>query len=336
MKKTSTAYKLLTYLNDGKFHSGETLGQTLGITRSAIWKIMQQLSHEGIEIESAAGKGYRILQGMELLNSSTLTQYFDQTTKNAVEELIILDHIDSTNDYLLSLSHTHPRRSIACFAEYQTKARGRRGRSWVAPFGTNIYHSLLWHFDKDPSEIVGLSLAIGVAVQNTLKQYGIKQDISLKWPNDVLWKGRKLAGILLEMTAEHHGTCSVVIGVGLNTYLPKKITTAIHQPWTDIYEITQSPPKRNQLAGLLLNNICQTLMTFEQQGLTPFITVWRKLDTLIGKTVTLQMANQQICGILQDISEKGELILIHENGQVHRFLSGEISLRAMQQEASLC
>lgn len=328
MKQTDTTYKLLMLLNDGKFHSGQTLADTLKISRSAIWKASKQLSELGIDIQSISGKGYRIPHGVELLNQTHIEQQLDPNTKNALDQLIILnDKIGSTNDYLLSLIQSQPQKKIACFAEYQTQARGRRGRTWIAPYGTNIYHSLLWHFDKDPAEIVGLTLAIAVALTQALARYGIKEGISVKWPNDILWQGRKLAGILLEVVGERHEHSAVVIGVGLNTYIPHSLGHQINQPWVDVYQITQSFPRRNQLAAFLLNELIHALQLFEQEGLNPFIAPWYQLDHMMGKTVTLHTPNGKIKGIMHNISDKGELILLCDDGQEKHFLSGELSLR---------
>lgn len=327
MKRTKTSYKLLELLSDGDFHSGEALGQSLGITRSAIWKATQQLDQYGITLESIPGRGYRIPHNIDLLKEQVIQKELDNTAQNSLSNLIVLDEIASTNDYLLELQAKNKDKNIACFAEYQTKGRGRRGRRWVAPFGTNIYHSLLWHFKKDPAEIVGLSLIIAIATVNALKHYGLKDGITLKWPNDIYWNGRKLGGVLLDMIAEHHGYCSVVIGVGINTYIPDKHAKQIDQPWVDIQHITNLPPRRNQIAGLLLNEIIHAILTFEEKGLEPFIKAWRNLDNMIGKNVSLHTSSGEIKGIMDDVSNKGELVLLCENNEKKRFFSGEVRLR---------
>ncbi len=329
MEKTQTAYRLLELLSDGKFHSGEALGPILGITRSAVWKAVKQLINLGIGVESLAGKGYRIPHGIELLDSAQIQTALDPSTKAHVHDFIVFTRINSTNDYLLSAMPNNPDKNVVCLAEYQTQGRGRRGRRWVAPFGTNLYLSLLWHFQKDPAEIVGLSLAVAVAVVNALQQYGIKKGLGLKWPNDVLWKGRKLAGILLEMMAEHHEHSAVVIGIGLNTHMPSTAGSEIDQPWTDIHEITHAKPKRNQLAGLIIQHVVQSLLLFQEQGLTPFLPTWRAFDRLIGKTVKLEISSRTIEGVMQDVSDKGELILLCANNEEKRFYSGELSVRVV-------
>ena len=332
MKKTQTAYKILQHLSDGSFHSGEALGKKLGITRSAAWKAIQQLTALNIPIESIAGKGYRIPHGIELLNPSHIKHLLSQEAKKHLDELVITEITHSTNDDLLERIRSTPEKNIACFAEYQTNARGRRNRPWIGAFGTNIYHSLLWHFSKDPAEIVGLSLAIAVAVVNALKKYGVDEGIQLKWPNDVLWHGKKLAGILLETVAENHGHCAVVIGVGINTHLPHQYAHSIDQAWTDLRSITKTTPRRNHLAGLLLNELIAHVQKFEKEGLTPFLETWRQRDVMMGKKVTLDTPRGNVNGVMKNISDRGELILSCENNQEKYYLSGELSLRLREEQ----
>ncbi len=326
MKKTQTTYKLLALLCDGQFHSGEALGDSLGMSRSAIWKAVKQLIEYGIHIESTSGKGYRIPYGLELLDENKIKAELSDSAKSHLNNLILLNDIDSTNDYLLEINKTSSDKTVACFAEYQTHGKGRRGRKWVAPFGTNIYHSLLWHFNKDPAEIVGLSLAIAVATAKALQHYGVHKGLHLKWPNDILWNGRKIGGILLEMHAEHHDYSSVVIGVGVNTFMPVNYAKDITQPWIDIHQITKATPLRNKLAGLLLNELIKASLLFEKEGLAPFLKTWKTFDQMIGKSVYLDTPQGKIHGVMKGVSERGELILLCNNQERH-FLSGELSLR---------
>lgn len=324
---TSIAHRLLQLLNDGRCHSGEALGRTLNMTRSAVWKIIQKWRALGVDIQSLPHQGYQMPYPLELLTLERITAALDPPIRVLLDECVILDKIHSTNDYLLSRVATHPTQTIAAFAEYQTQARGRCGRPWIAPFGTNLYFSLLWHFSKDPVEMMGLSLAMAVAVFRMLQHYGITQDITLKWPNDVLWKGHKLAGILIEMIAESHTRCAVVVGIGLNTRMPATYADQIHTPWTDIYQITHTPPQRNQLAGLLLNEVIQALQSFDQHRLHPFLAEWRANDETQGKKVILRSTQETITGIMKTISDEGELILVDDSGVETHFLSGELSLR---------
>jgi BirA family transcriptional regulator, biotin operon repressor / biotin---[acetyl-CoA-carboxylase] ligase len=217
--------------------------------------------------------------------------------------------------------------NIAVFAEHQTAGRGRRGRSWISPFATNIYFSLLWHFNKDPAEIMGLSLAVGVAVAKALQEYGLTQGIKLKWPNDVLWQRKKLAGILVEMVATSHEQVSTVVGIGINTAMQTTQAKDINQAWTSIEQITGQPVQRNHLAALLTNHLVATINKFSKEGLSPILSNWRPLDALINQPIRVSNTQNHIDGTMTGISPRGELLLKDKELKEHRFFSGEVSVR---------
>jgi BirA family transcriptional regulator, biotin operon repressor / biotin---[acetyl-CoA-carboxylase] ligase len=325
MNKNKTAYRLLQLLSDGRFHSGQILGQTLNITRSAIWKAVKQLEQLGIEVHAVTGKGYRIPNGLELLDEAIILNQLDK--KNSVDQLTLLTTTTSTNEFLLKIANQQPQQTIVCLAEHQMAGRGRREKTWFSSFGSSIYLSLLYHFNKDPSEIASLSLVTAIAVLKALNEYGINDGLSLKWPNDILFKGRKLSGILIEMMAKPFDTCSVVIGIGLNVQIPYKYGKTITQPWIDIAQITQKNPERNRLIGMIINQLLNQITLFEKNGFTPFIKEWVAHDRMIGKTVTVSAPQSTVSGVMQGISDKGELLLLTEDNQVRHFLSGEVSLR---------
>lgn len=322
-----TEHQLLSLLSDGEFHSGENIGQQFGMTRSAIWKHMKVLEKRGLEIQSIRRKGYRITGGIELLDRKRIENEFDKTTRSVIKNLLIHDKIQSTNDFLMEYAKNHGTAPTICLAEQQMQGKGRRGRKWISPFATNIYCSFLWRFEKDPSEIIGLSLACAVAVVDALNNYGIKEHIGLKWPNDILWQHKKLAGVLLEMNAEPHGHCSVVIGIGINTRMTIKQASAINQSWTSIEEITAKFPERNRLAGLLIQHVVKNICEFEKNGLTPFLERWQKMDEYVGKPILLLTTQHTIEGVMHGIGSKGELIIQHPDKQLKTYLSGEVSLR---------
>lgn len=319
MKSTQ---QLLILLADGKRYSGETLGKQLKISRAGVWKAIHHLKKLGVEIDSVRGKGYQIPDGLDLLNKEKMLMELDPQYCSLLDDLVILEQVDSTNNYLLR-HELWSNKKIACFAEHQTQGRGRSGRTWLSPFGHNIYGSLLWHFDKDPGEIIGLSLAIAVGVLRALQHFGIYQQLGLKWPNDILYAGKKLGGILIDVIAESHHRCSIIIGIGINTYLPHCLMKLIDQPCISLQAITQKPVNRNYLCGLLLKHILITLSQFSLQGLTPFLDEWNQFDQLKGKTITLNSGQQQFVGEMQGISERGELILIDKANHRFTFLSGE-------------
>lgn len=321
-----TLKKLLQILSDGQFHSGERLGKELFVTRSAIWKLIKQLATWDLEIESVTNKGYCLSGGITLLETTRLSPFIKKAQKNQLKQIEIFDSLLSTNDYLLSENFKENR---ACFAERQTQGKGRRGRTWVSPFAKNIYLSLLWHFEKDPSELSGLSLAIAIATVETLQAFGITKNIGIKWPNDVLCENHKLAGILIELSGEANDACSAVIGVGLNVKMSnrKLYDHNISQPWTDLESIAEQAIDRNKLAGMLLNNLTKTAIFFQNAGFAPFLAQWRQLDLTFNKSVTIITNTTEFQGIGRGINEYGHFLLEIKPGIIKHFASGEVSLR---------
>jgi len=324
---TETLKKLITILKDGEFHSGEQLGKTLGVTRSAVWKLIKQLSTWDLEIESVTNKGYRIPGGLTLLSKEKILSFLSFDQQARLEKIEILDNIPSTNDYLLHSLQARPNKNYACFAEKQTHGKGRRGRTWIAPFAKNIYLSVLWRFPQDPSALSGLSLAIAVSIIETLKHYTTTQELGIKWPNDVLYKNHKLAGILVELAGESNDNCSAVIGVGLNVDMPNASHQYITQPWADLQNMTQTIVDRNEVAGLLLSHLVNTLILFQNQGFHAFTEKWQTLDLTLGKPISLtNSASEKLQGIGRGINEQGHFLLETPCG-IKSFSSGEVSIR---------
>lgn len=239
-----------------------------------------------------------------------------------LECLEVFETIDSTNTYLLEKSKTESSGWI-CFAEQQTSARGRRGRVWSSPRGSNIACSLLWQLPDELLNVSGIAIAVAVMVVRALKKYGVTASIQLKWPNDVLFAGRKFAGILLERRANN-----LVIGIGLNVDLPKPIDPA----WIDLNEIIGQPIARNHLAGLLVNELLNGLAKYKAEGLFTFIDEWQQHDFLSGKKVTVHTPDRNILGIAQGINEQGELLVLDSSHILQKFCYGEVSVRPFQQE----
>lgn len=315
--------KLLNILSDGRFHSGEALGQVLGVSRTMVWKHIQALQQLGVDCYSVNGKGYRLAKPVELLEHDAIVSVMAELSRAQLTELELHPEIHSTNRYLMErlgmLGCGH-----ACMAERQTAGRGRRGREWISPFARNIYLSLYWRFDMSPALLSGLSLAVGVAVMRALRQLGI-DDANLKWPNDVLWRGRKLAGILLEMSGESGGPSHVVIGIGMNVNM-ESADAAIDQPWVALNQIVTPPPSRNRVAGILLHHLLECIQAFETAGLEPFLQEWQQADAYAGQEVAIHFGENSIIGHARGIDASGAII-VEVDGVLRRFHSGEVSLR---------
>lgn len=314
-------HPLLKILADGHFHSGQQLGEALGVSRTAVWKKLQLLEDVGLDIQAVSGKGYRLSRPLELLQREQITAHLTSNSQTLLNRLEILPVIDSTNRYLAD----RPGSGQACFAEYQLAGRGRRGRAWHSPFAANICFSLTWYFDDTASTLSGLSLAAGVWIAEALQRAGIT-GIGLKWPNDVLYSGHKLAGVLIEMKGETAGPCQTVIGIGLNVDMAGAAAESIDQAWTDIRTITGQRPERNRLAGLLLHHLLTGLSDYQVNGLATVQARWNELDCMAGRNVQLHHPSGILTGTAHGIDETGALQLRCKDG-VHSVHSGEVSLR---------
>lgn len=316
---------ILGLLADGQFHSGTELAEALNISRSAIWKQLNSLTDLGLHYSAVSGKGYRLERPLELLDDSKILATVDERIRSLINAFDIFDQLPSTNTYLSERTLENAPSGAVCFAEQQTAGKGRRGRHWVSPFGSNIYLSILWRFQVSPMAISGLSLAVGVAVIRALKHH-YTETFHLKWPNDIYHQDKKLGGILVEVSGESDGPCAAVIGLGLNIYLPETEAAAITQQWTDLTQITgQQQINRNALAGTLLNQLLLVLAEFEVCGMAEYLNEWRTYDCLKDKIATLFIGQHSYEGIVQGIDDQGLLLLTRPDGNTQAFASGEVS-----------
>lgn len=316
----NTRNKILAYLSDGGFHSGEILGRQLGISRAAVSKHIQSLSELGLDIFSVTGKGYKLSGKLQLLNP----QQIKAGCKSHHGGIKVLSVVDSTNTHLKQSAELH-RNGGACLAEAQTTGRGRQGRKWVSPFGASLYLSMYWGFNGGYQALGGLSLAIGVAVVRALKASG-NISAQLKWPNDIYLNGKKLAGILVEAEGQIDDISHCFVGVGLNIRLPATPAGEIDQAWADLHSDSDIEPDRNRLASIMLDKLYEALSRFEEQGLIPFLDEWRAHNLFQGQRVTLLCGPQQFSGRCCGINEQGALLVETEKG-VQAFYGGEISVR---------
>ena len=318
--------KILMLLADGQFHSGTELAVALDVSRSAICKQLKGLSELGIHHSAVSGKGYRLDYPLELLDLTSINRLLSKDHQSLISTLEIHDSLNSTNSYLVDYAQQQAASGFVCFAEHQSAGKGRRGRTWVSPYGSNLYMSILWRFQQGGiAATAGLSLAVGVAVIRALKQHHI-HEVSLKWPNDIYSQGKKLGGILIEVSGETDGPCSAVIGLGLNLFLPASEAQTIDQAWTDLTKVTGTVTlSRNQLAATLLNHIIDIVNGFETVGIQAYLDEWRSYDCLKGQAATLYIGQQQIEGIVEGIDDNGLILIKRADGAIQAFASGEVS-----------
>jgi len=316
--------KVLSLLANCEFNSGELLAQTLSVSRATIWKSINKLRNSGLDIYAVRGRGYQLANAIELLNQVSILEAMPKDICSDIKKIDVLWEVDSTNKYLSDLAHDGVDGGRICVAEKQTQGRGRRGKQWISPLGGNIYLSLLWNMPFGPAQLSGLSLAIATSVVDTLRNLGLKE-VGVKWPNDILWRDRKLAGILLEIGGESAGPSFAVVGLGLNIQLDKEFAGEIDQPWVDLETITRKPIERNKLVASLIVAFVQTFNRFKQEGLTPFLPKWREYDHYAGKKAVLHLENESIPGVISGIDDYGSLLLEY-NGTITRYHSGDVSL----------
>ncbi|MFV0575768.1 MAG: bifunctional biotin--[acetyl-CoA-carboxylase] ligase/biotin operon repressor BirA [Vibrio sp.] len=315
-KQNPVKQKIIEQLADGHFHSGEELGELFGISRAAISKQIKGLQEWGLDIYKVQGKGYQLSAPMDLLNH----QVIQQASTVPVE---LIPVIGSTNQYLLD-NITELESGSVCVAEYQESGRGRRGRNWLSPYGSNLYFSMYWKLESGVAAAMGLSLAIGVAIVDALESLGAS-GIKLKWPNDIYFEDRKLAGVLVEMSAQTGGEAHIVIGMGLNIHM--KEDSNIDQPWASLDQVFKGKtPNRNDIVIALIRCWKEVLEQYEVQGMERYVERWNALDNFKNKPIKLIMGNREVHGIGKGINDQGGVLIETDKG-IETYIGGEISLR---------
>lgn len=323
---SSTQQRLLQLLGDGVCHSGNELGQALGISRTAIWKQINQLVGLGVSIKTLAQQGYQLNSPLLLLNEQRIKEHLALLNNNSPINMHVFSSVDSTNRYLKDLPAS-PALEVCC-AEQQTQGRGRFGRQWISPFGENIYCSSRWNFNCDLSRLSGLSLVTSLSVLTTLNELYSSSDFKIKWPNDIFWKDKKICGCLIEISAESNSNAQVIIGIGLNTNTDTQNQPLPDKPWCSLFEITHQQYDRNIIIAKLLFNLKKYITTFLHYNLDAFMDEWSRSDYLAGKHITVTQSLKSISGIAQGINHSGQLVLKDNEGVIHYCSSGDTSLQS--------
>lgn len=317
--------QLLGALACGKTLSGARLAADAGITRAAIWKQIEALRQRGVPVESAGAAGYRLPWPIQMLAGETIRSTLPPAVARRLGALHIYWEIDSTSNELQRLGN-HAADLSMVMAETQTAGRGRRGRGWLSPPGLNIYLSCLKRFETGLATLSGLSLATGVIVLRALHALGAT-GASLKWPNDVLGKNGKLAGVLIELNGEYQGPCAAVIGIGLNLRLTQSLREQTGQPVCDLTTLVQGrAPDRNLAAAALIASLVQGLEQFERDGFTAFLDEYVKHDALRGVPLRARGPAVELEGFGAGIDARGALQLRTASG-VEVIDSAEITVR---------
>ncbi|MBW2631739.1 MAG: biotin--[acetyl-CoA-carboxylase] ligase [Deltaproteobacteria bacterium] len=319
--------QLLTSLKEKRddWVSGESLGQKMDMTRSAIWKHIHKLKEEGYVIESSRRKGYSLRDVPEILLKNEIQEGLN--TK-IIGKRDIYHHrlTDSTNVRAKYLADEGAAEGTVIIAEEQERGRGRRGRSWFSPEGKGIYVSIILRPRLAPSESPKLTLMAAVAVAETLLSL-TSLDIRIKWPNDIMIHGRKLAGILTEVSTEMDAVEYVIIGLGLNVNIPYDLFPEdINDTATSIILETGRQFPRIRILKAYLEWLEKYYELFRKSGFDPVLKRWKELADIIGRQVRIDLVNQSHTGEVLNVDEDGVLVLKDSAGTLHRIFSGDVKL----------
>jgi len=323
---SSIRERLIEQLAAGHFVSGQVIGATLGISRAAISKHIKALEEMGIDVFRVTGKGYRLAEPLQLLDKQIIANYCANVcSANKIE---VHSVIDSTNTFLLRRIPNQVQKGQVCVAEFQSAGRGRRGRTWVSPFGSHIYFSMYWYLEQGMAAAMGLNVVVALAISDAIHNL-YQLEAQLKWPNDIYLNDKKLAGILIELEGQALEPCHSVIGIGLNVNMPAQMAEKIDQPWSDIQSNINQTVDRNQLVGELITCLNKRLIEHEESGISSMVDDWLDRDKYLHQRVTLISGTKETTGICRGINAQGALLL-EQQGVVKPIYGGEISLRPAQ------
>jgi BirA family biotin operon repressor/biotin-[acetyl-CoA-carboxylase] ligase len=273
----------------------------------------------GLSIHKVRGRGYQLAVPLTLLDPVEIRE----RAPTCDWPVFVSDSLDSTNAEALRVIERGQAAPFLVLAERQTAGRGRRGRKWVSPFAENIYYSLVLRIEGGMRQLEGLSLVVGLAVMQALRELGVS-GVGLKWPNDVLVGQKKIAGILLELVGDPADVCHVVLGVGINVNM--QMTDEVDQQWTSMRLESGRVFDRNHLVAKLGETLQAYLSRHRVDGFSAIQAEWEQNHLWQGRAVSLIAGVNQIDGEVLGIDSQGALRL--KVGGVEKvFSGGELSLR---------
>lgn len=338
---SALTFLALRRLADGHFHSGEDVARALGRSRATLSAALKVAPELGVELFSVRGKGYRLSEPIEFLDTSLIAARLAGTRVR----LEVVDEIESTSTRLLELAAAGAASGTCLAAEWQSAGRGRRGRGWVSSVGGSLTFSLLWRFERGAGHLGGLSLAVGAAVARALATCGA-QRVQVKWPNDVVVDFRKLAGMLVETSGEMQGPSVAVIGVGVNYRLGERVMDRIDQPVIDVAHCSGAASaasssassaasssaacvaSRSELLASLLAELAHALDDFERRGFAGVRESWLALHAYQGRRVRVVPPREApFEAQVIDVAPDGALVVRTDDARTLTLSSAEISLR---------
>jgi len=303
-----------------QYVSGEDLSDELDISRTAVWKHIEDLRKTGYNIEAQPHLGYKLISVPDRLLASEISHCLD--TKVIGKKILSFDNVDSTMDVAYDLAKNIKGDGVCIFAEGQKKGRGRMSRTWQSPKNRGIYLSVILRPDITPNETSKITLTIAVSVAKAIRlKFGLQALI--KWPNDILINDKKICGILTEINAESDAVKFLVVGIGINVNSKQ---SELVETATSIFEQTGEKTDRILFAKAVLEELDKYYIMLNNEGFKPILGEWRNFSATLGKRVKVDFKNRHIEGQAMDVDEHGALLVRLDNGFVERILSGDVTL----------
>lgn len=312
-------------LNADDFISGQEISEKLGVSRQAVWKAINALKEKGYEIQSVTNRGYRLVSSPNYLNESSLKSLLHN--KIIGKNLIVLDSVDSTNDYLKKLGNEGCENGTVVAAREQTKGKGRLGRTWQSKKDDGIAFSVLLRPNVAPSEVSAITPLAGLAVCKAIREY-TKLDCVIKWPNDIIVGRKKLVGILTEMSAEFDAVEYVITGIGINvdhTSFPEEIAFKA----TSLLLETGRHIDKNEFLACVLEHLENEFVKNNLELTPTALSEYTDLCATVGRSVTFQRGTRRISGMAVGVSEHGELKVMMSDGTICLVNSGEVTVQGI-------
>lgn len=309
-----------------KFVSGQELCNRFGVSRTAVWKAINRLKKEGYQIEAVQNKGYHMVSSPDVLSVYELESRI--CTEWLGKNIVYKEVTASTNADVRKMAEDGAENGLVVFADAQTAGKGRRGREWESPKGTNLYFSMLLKPQFEPHKASMITLVAAYSVARVIKEYtGL--DAKIKWPNDIVIGKKKVCGILTEMSMERDYIHHIVVGVGINVneeVFPEEIAGMATSLKAEKGSLIQRAPL---LSKILYQFEKDYLAFLAAEDLKPFVDEYNNMLVNKGALVKVLDPKGEFSGIAGGISEDGMLIVFKENGQIERVYAGEVSVRGM-------
>ena len=305
--------------------SGAALAEQLGVSRAAIWARIEELRRLKYDIEAGPHFGYRLLSSPDVLHADDLLARLGET-RVIGRDLRVFEQTTSTNDVVEKLARDGVREGVVVFAESQTQGRGRLGRKWVSPAHQGLWFSILLRPDFRPQMATQLTVASATALRRAIElQTGLAPEI--KWPNDILLGGKKLAGILTELSAELDRVRYVILGIGVDVNLAAtEFPADLRKTATSLRMETGRPVSRSELAVHILRELDRDYARVCAGQFTRVADEWEAHCSTIGREVTVQLGTRRVRGCVESLDDDGALLLRSEHGHLERITGGDVTL----------